>query len=664
VANAFSELKNALPEGQGFEALRADEVAFGDEKLTDAAALKIVQQDVLVAETHFQSKTLAADFNMADDLFRAYVAPRTWPNTNVSRSNIPMPVVMEAIETLLPQTHMAFFSDPQPFLIEGRGQTNAEAAEAMGHVACWSVEESRFEHEIGKMLNSALLYGQCIGKYGWKKETRKKKTYTRDGQGAVSRGFESYDISCPTFEYVDVRQVLVDPFTNSSDIRSAAYVIQQKFITAEDLDSLRDDYDNVPTRRELAQILAERAETTKDSLQGMKIKSWREYQPSEPTEQRSADPLKQPLEILEYWTDDRVITVLQRCIVLRNEKNEFGEKPYFSCAFIEVLNSFWGMGVAKLLEGEQRFQTGVLNAWVDALSLKLSPVFLRKKGLGTISQNITTAPGKVINEEELTPLPMESITQEALEAINSSEVRASRRVGSNYGPEMPTQAMRTAEGVQAFTSGVQVRLQYFIEQFADLVFIPAIKAFVELAKDNLDEKQIQAIISDKQGEQYAGNILDVYSGTYSIDVLTSTKLTARRAMAQMIPMMMQMVAQAPVQQSLTGQGKKFDFLEFLEQCFDITGWPKTDLIGDLTPEEQKQMMAQMNPQVTKAQLDMHKEALKHQNATELEQTKGETRGGVQVIKHLLDEAKTAKELEGGAAKASAQAAQPLANQAA
>lgn len=661
MANAFSELKNALPEGQGFEALRADEVAFGDEKLTDAAALKIVQQDVLVAETHFQSKTLAADFNLADDLFRAFVAPRTWPNTNVSRSNIPMPVVMEAIETLLPQTHMAFFSDPQPFLIDAKGKTSADAARAMGHVACWSVEESGFEHEISKMLNSALLYGQCVGKYGWKTETKKKKTYKRGTEG-ISRGAESYDISCPTFEYVDVRQILVDPFTSSSNIKSAAYVIQQKFITAEDLDDLRGDYDNVPTRGELAAILAERAEMTKDSLQGMKIQSWREYQPSQPTEQRSADPLKQPLEILEYWTDDHVITVLQRCIVLRNEKNEFGEKPYFSCAFIEVLNSFWGMGVAKLLEGEQRFQTGVLNAWVDFLSLKLSPVFLRKKGLGTASQNQTVAPGKVINEEEMTPLQMEDITQEALGAINSSEVRASRRVGSNYGPEMPTQAMRTAEGVQAFTSGVQVRLQYFIEQFADLVFIPAIKAFVELAKDNLDDKQIQEIISDKQGEPYKGDILDVYSGSYSIDVLTSTKLTARRAMAQMIPMMMQMVAQAPVQQSLTGQGKKFDFLEFLQQCFDITGWPSADLIGDLTPQEQQQMMAQMNPQVTKAQLDMHKEALKHQNATELEQSKGETRAGVQVVKHILDEAKTAKELTGGVAKASAQAAEPLANQ--
>jgi hypothetical protein len=664
MANAFSELPQALNEGTGFETVRADEVAFGDEKLDDQTALKIVLQDVNVAESHFQSKTLAADFNLADDLFRAYVAPRTWPNSNIQRSNIPMPVVMEAIETvLLPQAHMAFFSDPQPFLLKGRGATSAAAARGMAHVATWGVAESNFEEEIRKMLKSSFLYGQCVGKYGWRKETRYERKYKRGTAGAIDSKTASHDISCPTFEYVDVRQVLVDPFHDNHDIRGAAYVLQQKFIDAEELDSLRDQgYKGVPTRAQLAMILAERAESTKDSLQGMKIKSWREYQPSEPTEQRSSNPLKQPLEILEYWTNDRVITVLQRCIVIRNEANEFGEKPFFSCAFIDVLNSFWGMGVAKLLEGEQRLQTGLLNALVDAQSLTLAPVWVRKKGLGTTSQNISVSPGKVINEEELEALKFNSVAEEALGSIQASEARAARRVGANSGPEMPTQAMRTAEGVQAFTSGVQVRLQYFIENFASLVFVPAIKAFIQLAKDNLPEDQLKKIIFNGQGQDYPGDVLDVYNGVYSVDVLSSTKLAGRRAMAQMIPMIAQMVGAAPVQQSMTAQAKKFNFVEFMQQILDITGWPDTDLIQDMTPQEQQAATMAMNPQLAKAQVDAHTLALKHQNATELEQTKGETRAGVQVIKHLLDEAKTNKELMQGAEKASSQAAQPLANQ--
>lgn len=666
MANAFSELPNALDEGRGLEQIRTDEAkkAFEGEKLADETALKIVLQDVNVAEIFFQSKTLSADFNMADDLFRAFVAPRNWPNSNIARSNIPMPVVMEAIESLLPQAHMSFFSDSTPFELDPKGKTSAEAARGMASVGAWSVAETGFEEECRKMLKSSLLYGQCIGKWGWKQETRRTKKYKRGQDGGISSSPETNDIACPTFEYVDVRQVLVDPFHQNPDIRDAAYVIQQKFIDAEELDSLRDSgYKNVPTRAELAEILAERAESTKDSIKSMKIQSWREYQPAQPDEQRSANPLKQPLEILEYWTDDRVITVLQRCLILRNEENEFETKPYLSCPFIDVLNSFWGLGVAKLLEGEQKFQTGVLNAGVDALSLKLCPFFIRKKGMGTTSQNIIVGPGRAVNEEELTPVPMENVFEAALEAINSSEVRASRRVGSNYGPEMPTQAMRTAEGVQAFTSGVQVRLQYFIEQFADMVFVPAIEAFLQLAKDNLTETQIKDIIHEESGKPFQGDVLDAYNGKYSVQVLTSTKLTARRAMAQMIPMMAQMVGAAPVQQSLAAQAKKFDFTEFIDKIFDVTGFPSTDLIVDATPQEQAAMGQMMNPQVAKAQLDMHKEALKHQYSLELEQAKGETRAGVQVVKQVLDEAKTAKELTGGAMKASADAAEPLANQA-
>lgn len=664
MANAFSELPQAIDETTGYDQIRSDEVAFEGEDLKDDVALKILLQDVNVAETHFQSKTLSADFNLADDLFRAYVAPRNWPNTNIARSNIPMPVVMEAIETaLLPQAHMAFFSDPKPFLLEAEGGTPAEAARGMGEVVCWSIDETGFEEEIRKMLKSSLLYGQCIGKYGWKKETRVERKYKRTG-GVIGHFDSEHDISCPTFEHVDVRQVLVDPFHNNHDVRGAAYVIQQNFITADELIGLKEQgYKNVPSKAQLAVILAERAEATKDSLQTNKIQSWREYQPSLPTEARSSDPLKQPLEILEYWTDDRVITVLQRCIVIRNEENEFGEKPYFSCSFIDVLNSFWGMGVAKMLEGEQKLQTGVLNAYVDSLNLILNPAWLRKKGLGTTSQNVVVGPGRIVNEEELEPLKMESVSEEALTAIQASEARATRRVGANYGPEMPTQAMRTAEGVQAFTSGVQVRLQYFIENFASLVYIPAIRSFIQLAKDNLSEEQANKVIHSQSGAQYSGSdILDLYNGVYSVDVLSSTKLAQRRSMAQMVPLMMQMLGQPAVQQSMVGQGKKLDYVAFIEEVGDITGWPLEDLIVAATPQEQQQTMIAMNPQLGKAMADNQREDVKHKNAIEQIKEKGEVQASNLTLKHVMDEASQAKELTGGAVKASAQAAEPISNQ--
>ena len=44
--------------------------------------------------------------------------------------------------------------------------------------------------------------------------------------------------------------------------------------------------------------------------------------PLGPADEVSVDPMLKPLEVLERWTDDKVITVLQRKLVIRNDKGE------------------------------------------------------------------------------------------------------------------------------------------------------------------------------------------------------------------------------------------------------------------------------------------------------------------------------------------------------
>lgn len=633
--SGLEQLKQALDEGQALGPIEAKDTAFPSEGLSDESALKLVLQDTDVAEKYLNSKALPNEWDVCDQLVRAYVAKQPWSGgSNASRANLSMPVVLEAIETLLPQAHMAFFSDPQPFLIEPKGKTSTGAARAMGHVACWAIEETGFQEEIRKMLKGAFTYGIAVGKYGWARRKHTEKKYSQEGT-AVKSTPTVREVFCPTFEYVPLPNLLVDPHCKTHDIQQARFVEQQFFLDATELDDLREQYDNVPTRTEFAVILAEQAEATKNSLQASQQLTFRENQAELPTNPASADPLKQKLEILEYWTDDRVITVLQRKIVLRNEKNEFGKKPFRSCAFIDVLNSFYGFGVSKLLEGEQRFQTGVVNKWIDSLDLRMNPMFHRKKGMGQTSQNIQSSPGRVVNDDgDLVPLEVPDFTQEALTAIGSSESRASRRVGSNSGPEMPTQALRTAEGVQAFTSGVQVKLQYFVENFANLVFVPVIEAFLDICKDNMTPDEINAILTDKDGKEWQGDILDLYNGKYSIAVLSSVKLAARRAMVQMILPITQMLGQPAIVQSFQTQAKKFNWVGFFEQIYDVIGYPGDNLVDDMTDQD-KQMLMMQNPAIVKAQTDQQKTAVDHQNALELTDKKGDVQGSLAVVKSAL-----------------------------
>jgi len=635
--SGFEKLAGAVEPSTLLAMPAAEDVAFEGEQLDDATALSMVLADASIAEKFLQSKGRPQEWNTLDELYRASVKIDKWPNGQ-PKAHLSMPVVMEVVEMILPQSHLAFFSDKQPFLLTAKGKTTQAAARAAAKVLVWAIKCAGFKEEIRKMLKSCLLYGFCVGKWGWRSGTKPQKVYKRGAEGIESHTTD-VDMSEPTFDYVDLRNVLVDPALRSHDIRNSRYVIQQSFITAEDLDELREEFDNIPSRDALRKILAAKEEPTTDSLRGSKEQPSRDLQAEQQGVETSIDPLKQPLELLEYWTKDRVIVVLQRKIVLRNEENEFDCLPFVSCSFIDVLGAAYGFGIGKLLEGEQKFQIGTINAWVNSLSLVMSPAFHRKKGLTPGSQTIQIGPGTVVNDDgDLTPLPIQNITDQAMLAVQSSEARSRRRVGANFGSDMPTQAMRTAEGVHEFTAGLQVKLQYFVENFSDLVFLPALESFICMAKDRLTPDEINAILTEEDGKAFEGEILEVYNGYYGLEALSSTKLAARRAMAAMLPMLMQLVSAQPVQDSLALQGKKIDYAELVNQMLDLSGWDAPGIVVDMSPADQ-QRAAMSNPAMMKMMAEKQKMDQQQQNTLEQIEATATGRAGVQVVRHILDESK-------------------------
>lgn len=648
--SGFESLPGAENAAVATAEVRASEVAFSGNPWSDETALKVVIQDVQIAEAFRQSKRQSIQWENADVLFRGTVKSQPWPGTDVPMSNLSMPVVLETVEKLMPAVFMAFFSDRQPFLLIPLGKTTGPEARVQEKLLMWAIKLSNFKEEIRLCLKSWLLYGFCSARWGWKTATKNKKTYSRvagpDGKpGRVQKTDTPYEISHPTFEHLELRSVLFDPALRQPDCRRGRWVAAQIFTTGYGLDELRKDptYQNIPSQAALAEILSRRNEPTVDSLQSSKSPSSRDLQAMPETQVSSADPLAQKLELLEYETEGRIITVLQRMIVIRNEPNEFGKKTFLSSAFIDVPGSMYGFGVAKLLAGDQKFQVGVANAWINSLALLLNPAFHLKKGTGPGVQNIKISPGKLINEAgELTPLTVPSVTKEALEAIAASENRASRRVGANGGDNVPTQALRTAEGVNSFNQGIVDKLQYAIEMFAEAVYIPALEAFLDVCKDNLQPDDIQNILSEEDGKTYVGDILGVYNGSCQVQVLSSTKLASRRAAAQLLPLLLQLVGQQPFQDALTAQNKKFDFEELIAQALDLTGWDSGALIVPASPQEVQQAMAMTmqksaGAEQAKVQGAAQLQDQAHKNKLEEIDATGMERAGVLVVKHALAE---------------------------
>jgi hypothetical protein len=636
--SGFEQLEQAIVAPNTAEVL-PEKVAWRGETWDDETALAIVLADANTAKAFISSKNMTVDWERADNNFRAFGLPKNWPGVESQRAGLSMTVVMEAVEKLEAAIMLSLFSDPQPFLLEAIGQANPGILRAKSSLLQWGIQLSDFKEETRKCIKSALLYGFLVGKWGWKKSKIRDKKYemATDGSKTVKKIKKDYEIAHPTFENIELRNHLGDPSLRDSDARKGRFNLIQIFPDASILDDLRNDpaYKNVPTREELAQIMAERAAAATDSMDTSKNMSWRDNQAAKETDRQSLDPLKAPLEILEWIDNDRIVTVLQRLIVIRNEELEFGRTPLVSCSFIDVPGAMYGFGISKLLAGEQYLQTSVVNSWLDVVALALNPAFTAEQGLQTTAQNVKVTAGKILTGSKLTPIPIPDVGPQALNVLQTSEDRAARRVGANGGSNMPTQALRTAEGVQSFGQDVVDKLQNFIEKYCEKVFIPTLEAFLDVIHDNLQPDDINRILTEIDGKAYEGSILDVYNTRCRIKVLASTKIAARKAASQLAPLIMNLVMSSAVQQALAAQGVKFNFAEFLEQIIDLTGWDVKSLIVPATKDDIDRSMQMQAGQAIKAQADLQKQQQQAQDALQQIEEKGFVQAGVAVVKHTL-----------------------------
>jgi hypothetical protein len=641
--SGFETLKDAVDPGVAQAPFTQDDVRTADEQWSDETALGTVLSDVQTSLQYLNSKGLVPlGMEVADDLVRAYVRPRQWSDGK-PRASLSMHVTLLAIEKIIPALYMSLFGQgkKRPFLVEPVGKTTPEAARANASLLSWAVKQSGLKEEMRLMLKTALTYGFCVGCWGWESKESRKKVYSKDPdnpKGKMKGEWKVEDIELPTFEALDLKMCGVDPGLKRQDVQHGAkYVWKQYFTDGYGLADFRnnDSYKNIPSDDELAEFLANKSEPTTDEVIASKRAIWREFQAEIESKATSKDPMLQPLEILEVTYQNRVVSILQRKLVIRNEENEFAKLNFQSCAFIDVLGSAWGFGVAKLVAGEQRLQTGVANNWIDSMALVLNPVFQLLKGLGPGTQSIPLSPGRVVTQVgELKPLVVPDVTKPAMESIAASDLRANEKVGANGGSNMPNQAMRTAEGVNAFAGDVIQRLQYWLEQFISLVYLPTLEAFLMIMKDHLTVDQLNSILTAEEGKAYVGDISDVYNAEVDVDVIAGANMMAKFAASQLAPMIIQLVSTGPVADQFEVAAKKFDYVEFLDETLDMMGWDLENLIVDMTAED-KQRVLQKNQAAMQMQGKMMLQNQKHSDDLENIDAKGSAQAGVGVVRDLL-----------------------------
>ena len=625
----------------------------------DLTALKMVVQDARNTEFWLTSSGWRTRWEDYDRLYLFQVPVAYWEGTAVERAHLGVPLVYEHVGSILPQVMTGLFQDDPPFMSRPRPGTSMDAARANDVVLGWELKQSKFREELRRGAKNALLYGTGLWKYGWRSFTRERMEYRikkrRVEQDTPTGKLIEYidtdefeqvpvreEVNEPTFESLDLRSVLVDPSLRVPDIRFAKFVIHKLYVTATQLDELREQPGyKIPTREQLVKIFMPPKEAAVASpLAGSPLDVNTDFGTpatatlaESPHVETTIDPLSEPLEVLEYWTNNRVTTVLQRKLVIRNAPNELGEIPFRSLAYDDIPNCFYGLGVAKLVGGEQRLQQGSINAYLDDLSLSLNGMFVRIRGSNVPRSQIRMRPGGVLDvdvENGIGLLQRPALpTADVMAVVAASDARAQRRTAANElvvqgampGAGNRSSVTRTATGVQFLAGGVGTRLQFFIENLAAQVFIPTLEAYRRMNAKKLSPSQVKRLLSAELNKAYEGSVLDVVNAELDFDILAAAKLQARRAMAMSLPILLQTLLTEPVINGLRAEGKKVNVGELIKMLFDVSGWPnKQDVIVEFNADDELREVAN-NPMIqqllqsraqAETQRDLTNEKIEHE----------------------------------------------------
>jgi hypothetical protein len=616
--------------------------------IENAAALQITVQDTLASESWLQTNYWGLRWREADSLYQSPPSIMMWPGTTEPRANVNRFVVAETVNAIHPQIMNGLFYESPPFVLRPRPNLSQNTTRAISTVIASELDEIQFRQEVDWGLFSALNFGTGIWKWGFKSFTKQVTKYEPVGnvvsiQSKIpdapatiletpdsmtyKKVVSEEDVHIPTFEYKDIRYVLVDPGLKVPDPRKGKFVVDRMYVTYKDLEKLADE-----------EYVVEDPVTKKQSLKKRymlpskdEIKSWFEKPQENPAhgsqseatsvqgtafmhhakpafQASTADPLDEPLEILERWDNDKVITVLNRVKVIRNEPNEFGCIPFLSLNWWNIPDAFWGLGLGRVIGVEQRVQAGLINACLDLASLIVNPMFVRSRGANIQEQQIRQRIGGIIAvdgdpQKALTLLEQPQIPAEVVAQIAMSQSRVATTSGADQQLTMGVNtgkggAMRTGTGAAGMIQATMNRIGGFAEAFVRQVYEPFIYKCHQMNKDKMPISYIKKLLGDKLGEDsevvQKFDAKSFLNGPAEFEVLAGSHLAAKSQMAQSLFMMMQMFEAQPMMDQLNKiSNKKVNIEELFHMIHDISGWKNYyDIIQDMTPDEIQRQQAQ------------------------------------------------------------------------
>jgi hypothetical protein len=640
----------------------------------DAAAASLVVQDYNRARVFVDSEMFSEQWVENDIL---YDVPLLDSLADPTRARVPRYTVNNQSNTMGDAVKNALFAQKPPFLIRPRGKTSELSVKGWTALLDTLLDRMDFQYWTGLGISSQALHGTGVWKGGWSKRPRvvrkrkakaSKEDVTLPLGGTKVTTEESLDYetvdetieeSYPWLENRLLGTTLFDPgwrTPNRPDL--CGFVVDIDYPTWMDLEGMRNEgcY-KIPDAEALKAFFfhnkeasAEGGTDTERSLSlGGSVVSHAEER-SRPT---TADPLGQPMMMLERHDKSRVMTCLcfnSRTVTIRNDKHRLGRIPHFTANWRSKLNTGWGMGMGKLVGGDQRIEQGTLDHALNLLAYQANPAILHIMGQNAPTGNRTIRAGGFFAvtgddvRKAMGVMEMPKIPPEAWQMIQYSKTSSEETSGADATfmqgqlQGKGSSAARTATGAGRIAAKADSRVQTPVENIELGLLVPFLYMLVDMCKIYMPTKEVLQILNGKLAAEIMKDFDadEFMSAEIQIEMLAAAKLAAKVAMAQQLPYLMEIFQQPQLLQQLHNEGKTISLDTILDVLFQVSEFRIEDQIIVPMTDQEKQMVLTMNAPNAKVQEATTVEKIKGDNALNLADRKSQNDLATTVAEKALE----------------------------
>lgn len=431
-----------------------------------------------------------------DDFYDLYRGVLDSSTKSMWQANIFVPYAFSTIETIVPR------------LVAGRPQIDVmpreegdiDYARVQNYLVDYQWDQCDMDRLLPDIVRQMLIYGTSVVKVYWDKKVETVEEEIEIDPDFPELGSQKVEVekttkNQPVVEMVDLYDFFWDP--KGFDIDSCGWVAHRTYRSYDYLIKMQKQglYKNVN--------LLEKDKNRPFKGETDKITRTTALGTTDPQSVSGDSDKEANIELIEYWEDNRVVTIANRTVVIRDDKNPFahGKKPFVRFVDQSVPKEFCGIGELEPIETLQKELNDMRNQRMDNASLILNRMWLVQNGANVDEDELVSDVGGIIHTDKIEgvqalyppEIPHSSYREETL--IKADIQQTTGITDYTKGVASDALANETATGISMMQEAGNARIKLKMMNI-EMGIREIGELFISLNKQFIDEETVIRILGE------------------------------------------------------------------------------------------------------------------------------------------------------------------------